>query len=222
MSSGAKLLAIVAGITAADAATIRVPRDYGKIQQAIDAARDGDDITVAAGTYHERLDFDGKAIRVMGAGSANTTVDATRVGSVVAGGVVHFRSGETSRSVLSGFTITGGRAVEHGGGICCSNAGGGIESSPIIRDCVIRDNRTTGTTRGGQKIQFGGGGIACWKSSPSIVDCLIESNRSSSAGGGVLCWDASPTIRGATIAKDTGNAFSIYGLVGGSPQIIDL
>lgn len=107
---------IVAGVAATHAATIRVPRDYATIQLAIDGAREGDDIEVDAGTYYERLDFKGKAIRVTGAGSASTTVDASRVGSVVSGGVVYFRSGETSHTVLSGFTITGGRTTKHGGG----------------------------------------------------------------------------------------------------------
>lgn len=86
---------------------------------------------------------------------------------------------------------------------------------------MIRNNRSTGVNGIGEKIFFGGGGIACWKSSPSIIDCDIQFNRSSSAGGGVLCWDASPTIRGGTIESNRGIGVSIDGPGGGSPRIID-
>ena len=45
-------------------AGINVPADQPTIQDAIDAASDGDDIVVAPGTYEENINFNGKAITV--------------------------------------------------------------------------------------------------------------------------------------------------------------
>ncbi len=41
-----------------------VPTNYSAIQKAIDHAKDGDIIIVEEGTYHEQINFKGKAITV--------------------------------------------------------------------------------------------------------------------------------------------------------------
>ena len=51
-----------------------VPTDYASIQDAIDAASSGDTICVEAGTYYENIDFDGKAVSVIGAAGAHRTI----------------------------------------------------------------------------------------------------------------------------------------------------
>lgn len=54
--------------------TISVPSDIPTIQQAIDAASDGDTINIAAGTYPGTLTINGKALSLVGAGSDLTII----------------------------------------------------------------------------------------------------------------------------------------------------
>ena len=82
---------------------------YCSIQTAIDNAVNGDPVTVQTGTYFEDLYFLGQAITVLGAvGAGLTTINGS-------GPVVSFVNLEGSDSVLDGFTITGGNAVEGDG-----------------------------------------------------------------------------------------------------------
>jgi pectin methylesterase-like acyl-CoA thioesterase len=88
---------------------ITVPDDYATIQEAIDAAEDGDVIVIREGTYRESIDFLGKNITLRSADPddpevvAATVIDAGGVNSVVT-----FAGGESQAAVITGFTLTGG------------------------------------------------------------------------------------------------------------------
>jgi len=190
------------------------PSDAVKtIQRGIDLANDGMTVLVADGTYIEfDIDFTGKAITVQSSGgAANCTVDCNS-----AGRGFFFGSGETSSSVLDGFTIVNGYVDSaDGGGILCdgtsptirnciikscsAGVGGGVScqnsASPLITDCVITQNEVTNN----------GGGIVCNSSSPTITNCSIADNYASANGGGIVCVSSSPTITNCTI---TGNGAS--------------
>lgn len=65
------LIALLAGLIANDAAaeTLKVPKQFGTIQAAIDAAVTGDDIRVSRGTYREEIVIQGKSgITITGKG----------------------------------------------------------------------------------------------------------------------------------------------------------
>ena len=55
--------------------TINVPADIPTIQQAIDAASEGDTINIAAGTYNEHLEIDKDNIKLQGAGRGITVIN---------------------------------------------------------------------------------------------------------------------------------------------------
>ena len=99
--------------------TITVPDDYQKIQEAINAANQGDTIFVKAGTYNEDYIALNKSISLVGDNQKSLIIYHSSFGFVVTANAVH----------LAGFTIT------------CSEAGQGhavdIANS---RDCIIEDS----------------------------------------------------------------------------------
>lgn len=80
--------------------------DFDSIQDAINAASNGDWILVYPGEYREALDFNGKSLWITGAGAETTIIDGGSSSYAVA--AAH---GETSATGLVGFTIRGGRSA---------------------------------------------------------------------------------------------------------------
>ncbi|MFH1746157.1 MAG: right-handed parallel beta-helix repeat-containing protein [Planctomycetota bacterium] len=178
---------------------------FDAIQEALDAANDGDEIVVADGTYYGEgngdLDFAGKAITLRSENGPDAcTIDCYGRG-------FYFHSDETEASVLDGFTIQGGGATPHSPG---GSAGGGIlcrHSSPTIRNCDITECRVF-VLYGGNAY---GGGICCLDgSSPTINNCDITLNTlrvgdytsGLGYGAGVYCEAGSPAITNCTIAEN--------------------
>jgi hypothetical protein len=131
LASGVLFVALLSfSVVAASAATVHVPADQPTIQQAIDAANNGDLVLVSPGTYLERINYHGKAITLQSEGGpAQTIIDGNHQGTVVT-----FDTHEGAQSVLTGFTIRFGSA-SIGGGI---NLGFG--TSPTISQNIFSEN----------------------------------------------------------------------------------
>ena len=152
------------------AVAINVPHDYETIQDAIDAALDGEVIQVEAGLYTENIDFIGKNITVIG---DPNNPDEVVINGSENGSVVHFLNNESPEAVLSGFTIVNGSGYE---GQNFIGVGGGIvivSASPTISHCNIINNSAYGY----------GGGIFLSEANPIISHCRIEANHLFSQGG---------------------------------------
>ena len=130
---------------------IRVPQDQPTIQAGINASVDGDTVLVAANTYYENINFKGKAITVashfiMDGDTShinNTIIDGSQAENPDSASTVYFVSAEDTNSVLTGFTITGGKGTYttydiyndiDGGGIYIWDSGAKIEYNKIINN----------------------------------------------------------------------------------------
>ena len=96
---------------------INVPSQRGSIQSAINAANDGDTVTVAPGVYRENIRLNGKDITI----TSQNPNDALMVSETIIDGggrdsTVLFNGNESEACRLIGLSITGGYA-ERGGGV---------------------------------------------------------------------------------------------------------
>ena len=223
-AAGLAAFCLATATFAVQARTIHVPTDVATIQGAIDGAVNGDRVVVAAGTYLESIDFNGKAITVVSdKGPEVTIIDAGGQRSVV-----RFHTGETRRSVLKGFTLRNGNAVDYpldGGGVqifqasptvdgnivtgssACSGNGISIGfSSAVVRNNHVHENRQNGCGGGtvGGGILIGGDGAA------EVTDNLIENNQTDLAGGGIGMNSAGTPLIARNIIR-----FNVAGNLGG-------
>lgn len=165
--------------------TLRVPAQFEKIQQAIDAAMPGDVVLVAPGTYTDTVE----AENILGAtilvcidlksgvevrGDSHQTGDVILMGNPV-NPVVNCLDVD-AQTILTGFTITGG-----GTGVA-----GGRAFVQIV-NCVIEENHHLS--------EFGSGGGMYWDfSSPTVTNVVFAGNSATNGGGAVFANDSNPVL----------------------------
>ncbi len=166
-----------------DTGTILVPQDYPTIQAGIDAASDGDTVLVAAGTYYENINFNGKNIAVIGEDRETTIIDGGQNGSVV-----QLQYGGGFETLLSSFTLQNG-SDHYGGGINL------IFCDIKLKNLIIRDNSSTY-----------GGGVSFGASDPIFENVIIINNIASYRGGGLHFYNVSyPQFTNISITGNSAN-----------------
>ena len=194
---------LVVGASPAQADIINVPDDYPTIQEAIDAAADGDEVVLAEGEYFENIDLDGKAITLRSTDPADAAVIAN---TIINGGgvatVVTCNSSEGPNTVLNGLVITNGNGGSEGGGLYC-------HAGPTVMNCTFSENTAE---RGGaidctgylilQNCVFSEntadlGGAICSRYYPFVTNCTFI-NNTAEYGGGVFVMSDSIEMTGCT------------------------
>jgi hypothetical protein len=195
------------------------------IQEAVDAARDGDTIMIGRGTYAGGVTID-KSVRLTGAGGG---------ASIVRGGgpVITIGGGSRVTVAITGLTITGGVTTTSPFGRCGADVptcgpgytkvtalGGGIAIAPAatvtIERSVVSGNRAAPTTTVPSvtamcpagpcpAAQGGGGGIDNW-GNLTLIDSVVVGNvagggvTAQADGGGILSEDgANLTLVNSTV-----------------------
>lgn len=156
---------------------IHIPIEQPTIQAGIDGAAEGDTVLVEPGIYsgfgNFNLDFMGKGILV----TSKMGRDSTFIDCGNSGQGFYFHLNEDSTSVLDGFTIINGTAL-NGGGIQI------VKSSPIIKNMVIDTNYATNY----------GGGIYVDSSNVLFQNIIITSNSANYYGGGLYLINSEVTL----------------------------
>ena len=134
------------------ATTINVPANYSTIQEAINAASDGDTIIVAAGTYNERVVIN-KPLTLQGENRDTTIIDGT--GMTVTGippygnnGILIFPGASYHTKdvgiTISGFTVQNFAVIGAGGGAGIATDGTYQYKNITISDVIAKDNGMAG------------------------------------------------------------------------------
>ena len=182
------------GARPAWAEILNVPDEYETIQQAINAAQDGDEIIVAPGTFFERIHLLSKAITIRSSGGPDLTViDATGLNQAA----VTCTNQEGPDTRLVGFTVTGGTV-----GMLIE------DSAPTVANCVFTENDGDGMYCDAgdpilTKCRFalnGGCGLYSMASGPGLEGCAFTQNALSGMSNKSL---AGATLRGCTFAGNT-------------------
>ena len=143
---------------------------FSSIQDAMDVARDGATIFVAAGVYRENLVFHGRSIRLKGldpdsaGGGAWPVLDGAGEGPVL-----RLTGAPDGDSAVSGFVITGGKSVS-AGAISCS--GGTL----TVANCLVAGNGST---------NWNGGVVRCTDANATFINCTIADNANGEYGAGL-------------------------------------
>jgi len=216
-------------VTTAVGSTIHVPADQPTIQAGIDAALESDTVLVAPGTYtgdgNRDIDFGGKNLILVSENGPEVTIidcEGSVDEEVTHRGFV-FTNGETSSSVVSGFTITHGVAAAVGGMFSPPATGGAVicrQSSPGFDHCIFVYNAAAGVWP--ESAPGHGGAIYCEDSEPVFSYCLMISNyvASNGRGGAVYCQNATPVLRNCTLVDNHGPGAALW-VAGSSNPILE-
>lgn len=194
--------------------------DYRVIQDAVDAAVNGDLVKVAAGTYSDVNDYDEKAqvvyldktITIRGGYTITNWMTSNPIAfptilDAEEQGRVFYITGNGTPSI-EGLHITGGEADGLGSPIGI-DAGGGvliISATASLKDNYIFENFANSSHNGD------GGGVYLYESDALLTNNTIISNTAQRSGGGVLLYYSAATLTNNTISANNVPGFNGDGL----------
>lgn len=198
---------------------------FSTIKDAVDYLPTGVTIELGDGRFtgagNRDVDFKGKSLVIRSRSGDPTACIVDCEGH---GPAFYLHSGEDSATTIEGLTISSGVAERVG--FYNDKCGGALllttSASPIIRNCVFRENRASGSGGAVFCVDFanahfyncvfadntadkaGGAISACW-SKNVFMDCVFTSNRAATHGGAISSWcetycESAPEITSCTFA----------------------
>ncbi len=208
------------------------------VQAGIDAAMGC--VVVYPGTYNEALHLNGLDISLTGIeGSASTIIDAAGFG----GPALKIDQGESSDTVVAGFTITNGEgylttestSYSCGCGATCTDwyytyCGGGVylyRSSPTFQDLVVAYNELpvrSSASHGYDTyyVYSFGGGFCLVGSSPAMEEVDLWANYADQGGGLWVDEDSTVTFEQGWIVGNSASVGGGWQLDGGQATLTNV
>ena len=179
---------------------VKVPGDFRSIQDAIDAAQDGDIIQVGPGVYSETLKIVNKSLTLKGSGRDTTIINGRNQNQLP---TVFIDTGNVD---ISGFTIRNGNW-----GVDINDS-----TSSSVSDCVIRENKVVGIGCKNSKVELNNNLItdtvplkgAFGRGTQAISSNIVFNNNtiSNNAEMGIITFNTQGSINNCIVGnnKSTG------------------
>jgi predicted outer membrane repeat protein len=155
--------------------------DFNSIQDAINAANDGDTVLVYPGIYSGNINTQGLAIQLVSSKLHEAIID----GGANNRGIT-CTSDETAETVISGFLIKDCHVQDDGGGILL------LDSSPTISNCRFVNNAASR-----------GGAVYAEASSSVWTDCEFDGNGAGDGGAVYLTNASQVTMEGCSFINNS-------------------
>jgi hypothetical protein len=164
---------------------------YDTIQEAIDAASEGDIIHVQSGTYRENISLSNKTIDLIGIDTGPPVIEGTGYGPIVTMDNTH------SDCRLSGFILTLGQDS-------IASALFAYNSFPILKNCFIIGNRSAG-------LPGIGATLTCVDSHIQLTNCTIADNSCESSGGLISLIDSRLELSNSIVWNNFPDEIHLFG-----------
>src|SRR5579859_6179198 len=172
---------------------------FATIQEGLGVAANGNTVSVAAGSYFERVTLK-NGVRLLGAGAAVTKIDGSNQDNAA---VTASNAGPGTS--LEGFTITNGTGKWVGG----YTYGGGlyvISSTVTLKNCIVIGNHASN----------GAGGLQVTNSSIQVENCTFRDNGG--WWGGAISVSGSQADIRRTIVDNNSNGYGGTVYIAGQTQ----
>ncbi len=170
---------------------------FDRIQEAVDAARDGDAIRVYSGTYLETIDLLGKSLHLTGIDSNDPNrlgwpvIDGNGSGPVVSVGLVD----NEPKCTLTGFLLTGGKDSLAAAVYCSAGR-------LTLANCLIVGNRASDPT---------GAIVSCQDCNAVLVNCTIADNQAGDQGAALSAVDSNVSVLNSILWGNTPDRIIVAG-----------
>ena len=196
------------GIVKAEPKTIVVPDDYATIQEAVDAASDGDTVFVKNGIYNEPIEIH-KPLTLLGEDSQNTILEIP---------MIRYWPPRVILVNADNVTVSGFNIINSDIGIWLDKLDSEYEGEPPDNCRIIGNNfaNNYGAIRyfEGTNLTISGNNITGNDShaiSLGSSNCTVSSNIITNSNGGISAGDYNLTIKGNTIKNNTGPGIGLSG-----------
>ncbi|MFH1378536.1 MAG: right-handed parallel beta-helix repeat-containing protein [Planctomycetota bacterium] len=153
---------------------------YTSLQTALSASVSGDQIWVATGTYKPTT------------GTSRTAAFNMKTGVALYGGFGGFESSIDERNVVRYPTILSGDLNDDDSGLTNNTENSnhvvvGADSARLDGFTIVGGNANSSSTTGG--------GVYCYSTAPTIINCIFKYNSASLRGGGIYSYNGAPQIK---------------------------